>query len=301
MQNITFQQLHTFFAVAETLNLSAAANNLYISQPALSKTISRLENTLGMRLFNRHSKGLTLTESGAYLYAELKNPYLKIASAIETAQHMYHGAKRQLRIGYPSSFDCNEDFDIVRETVEKFRRLHPDIDVVEVLYEFVPLRNALNYSEVDIIIGQMVLSGQLEGISLKKISPFHMYIAMSAEHPLAASESIDLSMLENETFHEVFCYTATEDEQKHLKDAWGFSPKVKYVPNLLTLMRALSQQKGISCCGKITGVANASELKYIPLPKESSLAVSSITAIWRTDDLSPAARNLLDMFPEYTE
>ena len=301
MQNITFQQLQAFFAVAETLNLSETANQLYVSQPALSKTIGRLENALGMRLFNRHSKGLTLTEVGEFLYTELKGSCLKMFRSIETAQHIYHRAKRQLRIGYPSSFDYNTDFDIVRDTMKKFRQAHADVDVTEVLYEFVPLRNALIHSEVDLVIGQMVLSGQLEGVSLKKIAPFHMYIAMSVEHPLASLEQIDPVMLKNETFYEVFCYTATGEEEKSLHKAWGFSPKVKYVPNLPTLLRALSQQKGISCCGQLSGAATESEIKYSPISKESSLSESSIVAMWRTNDISPIARSLLNMFAEYSE
>ena len=299
MNNMTFQQLQIFFEVAETLNLSETASRLYISQPALSKTVSRLESALGIQLFKRHSKGLSLTEAGAYLYAELKKPVLKISSAIETAQRMVHG-RRQLRIGYPSSFDYNEDFDVVRDTVRRFRLAWPDVELSEVLYEFVPLRNALIYSEVDVIIGQMVLGGQLEGTSMKKLAPFHMYIAMSAEHPLASRDSFELAELEQESFCEVFCHTVTEEEQQFLKKAWGFSRKVNYVPNLPTLMRALSQQKGISCCGKISGAATESELKYYPIPESSPLARSSIAAIWRTDDLSPIARDLLDMFPEYT-
>ena len=57
-------QLHQFITVAECQNVSQAAHKLYITQPALSRSISRLESELEVRLFDRKSNSLILNESG---------------------------------------------------------------------------------------------------------------------------------------------------------------------------------------------------------------------------------------------
>ena len=57
-----------FYEVARTENISRAAKELYISQPAISKSISKLEDSLNVPLFVRSSRGAQLTEEGRVLY-----------------------------------------------------------------------------------------------------------------------------------------------------------------------------------------------------------------------------------------
>ena len=61
-QNLS--QYHIFHAVAQTGNISKAARKLYISQPAISKAIRKLEDNLGTALFTRNSRGVQLSEEG---------------------------------------------------------------------------------------------------------------------------------------------------------------------------------------------------------------------------------------------
>lgn len=64
-----------FNTVAATCNISHASKELYISQPAVSKSISRLEENLGVRLFKRTSRGVVLTEEGMKVYEYSKNAF----------------------------------------------------------------------------------------------------------------------------------------------------------------------------------------------------------------------------------
>ena len=59
---------NVFYMVAKTGSISRAANQLYISQPAVSKAISNLEESIGIALFVRNSRGVALTEEGTILY-----------------------------------------------------------------------------------------------------------------------------------------------------------------------------------------------------------------------------------------
>ncbi len=64
-----------FYAVANTGNISRAAKELYISQPAISKSIQKLEESLHVQLFLRSSRGVALTPEGALLYSHVKSAF----------------------------------------------------------------------------------------------------------------------------------------------------------------------------------------------------------------------------------
>ena len=72
-QNLSSYRI--FYAVANTGNISKAAKELYISQPAISKSIQELEDSIGVKLFHRSSRGVTLTSEGELLYAHVKSAF----------------------------------------------------------------------------------------------------------------------------------------------------------------------------------------------------------------------------------
>lgn len=76
-QNLSLYRI--FYAVAEAGNISRAARELYISQPAISKAISKLEEGLNTTLFLRNSRGVTLTSEGEILYNHVKNAFAELS------------------------------------------------------------------------------------------------------------------------------------------------------------------------------------------------------------------------------
>lgn len=89
-QNLSLYRI--FFEVAQTGNISRAAKNLYISQPAISKAISKLEDNLKLPLFIRNSRGVQLTEEGAVLFEHVR-------SAFETLDRGEDELKRMMELG----------------------------------------------------------------------------------------------------------------------------------------------------------------------------------------------------------
>ena len=85
-------QYRIFFEVAKTGNISKAAANLYMSQPAVSKAVSKLEDNLGLSLFERKSRGVKLTVEGNLLYEKLGEAFEAIDDAEKQLQR-YQMAK----------------------------------------------------------------------------------------------------------------------------------------------------------------------------------------------------------------
>ena len=76
-QNLS--QYRIFYAVAKAGNISRAAKELYISQPAISKSISKLEDSLNTVLFTRNSRGVQLTNEGQVLFEHTRDAFEELA------------------------------------------------------------------------------------------------------------------------------------------------------------------------------------------------------------------------------
>lgn len=90
---------HIFYTVAKNKNISLAAKELYISQPAISKAISKLENNLETTLFIRSSRGVTLTEEGVILFEQVRNAFTSINNGEEQLKKIARLGVSHLSIG----------------------------------------------------------------------------------------------------------------------------------------------------------------------------------------------------------
>ena len=81
MNSANIPLYHIFLTVARSSSISGAAKSLYISQPAVSKSIKKLEESLGLSLIKRSSKGITLTNEGIYftdIFTVLLRQFLQV-------------------------------------------------------------------------------------------------------------------------------------------------------------------------------------------------------------------------------
>ena len=117
--------LRIFTLVAEHMSFSRAAEALYMSQPAVSKSVRELENQLGQPLFERGAGKLSLTEAGSLL-AERGRAILVIERAAEEDMHALAGLLRGiLRIGASTT---NATY-LLPPILADFLRQHPDVDL----------------------------------------------------------------------------------------------------------------------------------------------------------------------------
>ncbi len=99
----TLSSYRIFFEVANAGNISKAANVLFISQPAISKSIQKLEDSLGTKLFLRNSKGVVLTAEGELLYEHTKVAFQSLDLAEEQLKQMVQLGVGSIKIGVSST------------------------------------------------------------------------------------------------------------------------------------------------------------------------------------------------------
>lgn len=114
-----------FYEVASCGNISKAAKKLYISQPAISKSIVKLEDGLETKLFKRNSRGVTLTDEGAILYDYIKEAFDSINSAETELRRMKEFNIGHIQIGASTTL-CRY---ILMPYLQKFLEQYPNIRV----------------------------------------------------------------------------------------------------------------------------------------------------------------------------
>lgn len=301
MDNITFQQIEAFISIAETLNLSKSAKALYTSQPSLSRQLSKFEALLNTKLFSRSNRGVVLTPEGEYLYNELLPVYHKMRLALHNVQNVRAQSNKTLRIGSHTASDMMYDFDRVKIGIKQFSKIHPEIDVIESIYEFKELRQALIYGEVDIIFSVSVGLEDLNNVTRRCISALDLHIAMSQNHALAKCESLDIRALNNE----VFIFPSSKDTQTRRNNELeqcnhiGFSPKsIQYLPNLSSVIKAVRSCSGMTMCGKFRDFSTDGPVKFFELDIPSFADQPCVEAAWRSNDVSREALELVRMIEE---
>lgn len=116
---------HIFYEVAKAGSFSKATNQLYISQPAISKSIQKLEDALHTRLFLRNSKGVRLTPEGQLLFQHLDTAFSAITSAETKLETLTRTDGGTLHIGVSTTL-CKY---LLLPSLSAFIREHPQINI----------------------------------------------------------------------------------------------------------------------------------------------------------------------------
>lgn len=123
--NENLSYYHIFYEVATTQNLSRAAQNLYISQPAVTKSIKKLEENLNLSLFTRTSRGVRLTPEGEVLYEYVKSAFSSLIQGEQEIKSMLSLQSGHIRIGVSTTL-CKY---ILLPYLQEFIQKYPQIKV----------------------------------------------------------------------------------------------------------------------------------------------------------------------------
>jgi LysR family transcriptional regulator, transcriptional activator of the cysJI operon len=122
---LNFDELRTFVAVAEERHFARAGQRLHLSQPAVSRQISRLESTLGSRLLNRSKRRVSLTVAGEAVFRDAEAVLAAAARLMQHVGDVSSGAVGRVRIAAtPTPAFC-----LLASVIRDFRRLHPQFEL----------------------------------------------------------------------------------------------------------------------------------------------------------------------------
>ncbi|WP_202359290.1 LysR family transcriptional regulator [Mesorhizobium sp. 113-3-3] len=185
---LSVEQLATFTAIVKAGSLGRAAIVLNMTQPALSRAIKRLEEQLGTDLFERHSKGMQLTEIGKAFLPHATSLHAGAAQALEEIQALRGGGKGTVRVGAVASIASSILPPAIERTLRKWPGLH--FDVVEGVWDL--LAAGLAKHEIDLALGAE--SPDTDEIVAIRDCRWQdtSHIIVAAEHPLRRRRKLAL-------------------------------------------------------------------------------------------------------------
>lgn len=195
-----FHQFEYVMAIAEEKSFSKAANKLYISQPSLSQYIMRLEDQLGVKLFDRTTNPFTLTYAGEK-YIETAKSILNLGNQLEKQLGDIAGLKKgRIKIGIPI---LTERY-ILPLVLPEFNKQFPGIEILIEEHSAIELEGLLTAGEVDIAI--MHLPIQDKKIVYELLSVENVFLIappgynIRSRMEFAEKKKFDFGWLRNERF-----------------------------------------------------------------------------------------------------
>jgi DNA-binding transcriptional LysR family regulator len=188
------RRLRYFVAVAEEQSFSRAAQRLHMAQPPLSSQIKALETELGVRLFDRTSRGVQLTEAGQLLLEEARRILAQVEQTASAVRRAGNGEAGRITLAFVPSAS-NE---VLPEILKEFRAGFPEVELF--LREMRPdqVVRSLHAGQTD--VGFLYLPLEDNSLDVACVSREPLVLALPESHPLAAQESVDLRDAAGEPF-----------------------------------------------------------------------------------------------------
>lgn len=184
-RHVRLRHLRLLVAIEFAGRLTVAANTLHVSQPAISKALIELETLIGEPLFERTSKGLVATRSGATLIRASRLILSELDRASLEMQQLESKLAKTLVVGAMPTTAMT----FLASALAMFSKLNPSI-TVQVEEEPMPLLlPKLVAGKLDLIVGGQVRAAVPEGIRTVDLYTDLMQIAISKKHPLAKAKS----------------------------------------------------------------------------------------------------------------
>ena len=281
---MTLQQLKYAVTVADTRNITEASRRLFISQPSLTAAIRELEEEMGIRLFSRSNKGVSITNEGDEFLSYARQ-VLEQANLLEDRFKSKDGSSANTIFSVSCqhySFAVNAFVDVIRKFGGKE-------------YDFT-LRETQTHEIIDDVarlkseIGVLYLSGRNEKVITKLIrknnllfqplftAPLHVFI--SKKNPLAQKEKIKLSDLEAYPYltYEQGDFNSFYFAEEPLSEVDFDCPKNIQVRDRATLFNLLIGLDGYTICsGIISHELNGPEIIAKPLDCNEHMTVGTLT------------------------
>lgn len=176
---IKLRHLNCFLEVARQGSIQRAADALSISQPAVSKTLRELEDSLNSRLFERGRLGVTLTDAGNALLHVAGPSIQALRRSIQSLRADEYKIE-ELRLGVLSSVETR----LVPEVVHQLHDRHPGLRISVLGGPAAYLLGLLRSAELDLVVGRLSDSPHLQGLHFEHLYGDTLKVVVRAQHPL---------------------------------------------------------------------------------------------------------------------
>jgi DNA-binding transcriptional LysR family regulator len=232
--DISMRQLRYFMAAAEAGQFSQAALKVHVSQSAITAAVLQLEQTLGVKLFDRLPYGVTLTAEGNKFAQHARHILDTLQDAISEPLFLSHTLKGTVRVG--ASYTVLGYF--LPALLARFKRSYPQVEVDLVDMDRISIEAAVEGGELD--LGLTILSNAeaLPGFEHQVLIRSRRQLWLSSQHPLMQASSIALADVAQ---HAYILATVDEGAVSTMRywQAHGLEPQVAFRTSSMEALRGL--------------------------------------------------------------
>ena len=192
---ISLLQLQYFLAMAEEGHLTRTAEKLFVSQSTLSSMISKLENELGVELFDRKNNRMILNKYGKEYREHISAALAEIEAGERRVKSLASAGENRLSVAVTNAL-------IWHDVIWNFRSKYPDIHIQLHSDKMSQYRQMLNEEKLDFIIAG-VEDFDTRDCESVLLSRRNLCLCVASDHPLAKRESITLKEIESEPYIEL--------------------------------------------------------------------------------------------------
>jgi DNA-binding transcriptional LysR family regulator len=266
-----------FVAVAEELHVTRAAARLGIAQPPLTQQIKALERELGVALFDRSRRGVTLTSAGISFLADARRILSQVSQAGVRARDAAVGRLGRLRVGFTESASFHP---LVTRTFRAFQAAYPEVELSLIEQPSTELVSALAAEALDCAFVRPPFPSKRQ-IAFETVAEEAMVAALPADHALADRKTLRLTDLREEHF-----ILYPRRVRPGLADAVieacrrsGFEPNIgQEAPQLSSTINLVAAGMGVSIVPESMSQTRAQAVRYLlvsDLDVRASLGLAS--------------------------
>ena len=286
---MTLNQLECFSVLAQRLNFTQAADDLFMSQPALSRTISAREGELGVRLFDRNSRSVALTPAGRAFYQESPSILRSFRNSVNAALTAQQGYRGELFIGI-----LRDLFD--PETVRLFRAMaerYPEVRLTLREYNHSELMRGLLQGETDAVVN-FGADLPAEGAESLLLRTDRQCAVVAADSPLAGRTSLRMEELRDLPFVAM----SRTSSMPGYGMLWRMASEAGFAPNIVAEAELVPTLLMLVACG--VGVSTLQEgaasmaqemVRFIPLV---GVAMTAQRLVWPRESRNPSLPFLIE-------
>jgi DNA-binding transcriptional LysR family regulator len=290
------RHLRYFVAVAENLSFRKAAQHLHISRPALSKQVKDLETEIGVKLLERNTVRVSLTQAGAVFLKESQNLLIQAEQAIERAMEAQSGHRGKLRIGSVGVIAT----DFLPRTLKIFHQKYSGVEVAFV--EMLPVEqlDALAAGRID--IGFAYGKDVADMTSLRSLCVIHSVfgLAVSRQHPLAARESVSLAEVRAETLLSLGGNERSghRETMRQIYSSEGVIPeKIREVHGFDSMVTLIAADQGISLLPQVLDLA-PQDIVIVTIQADLADLDFHMWAVWQRQAPSHHIKHFVQLLEE---
>ncbi len=301
LENLDLNLCVTFLNVAKSGSISKAADELYVSQPAISYNIKTLEEKLNCKLFNRTAKGVELTAEAKKLMYYVENAYNTLQTGFKMLNDSNDLLQGEIKIGVPTHI-C---IFLVTDIIESFNAKYPGIKFSIVNRSTSEMIDMLERRELDIIIDNYPVYSSRDDISIIDLMEIDNTFVASNKYFDLIKDNKKISVNELKKYP-LLLQPEKTSTRKELEGMMQQNSYSKFNPNIEVattevMLELVKKGLGIGYFARMSVTELIRKGELIEIPVEEKLPKTKICMVYVKELLTNAPKKFIDIIEEKTD